>query len=217
MSKPLKKYENIIWDWNGTLLNDADICIASMNTLLEKRSLDLLNKTRYLEIFGFPVKDYYKKAGFDFEKEAFEIPAMEYIDEYKKRIYTSSLHNKSKEMLNLFQQNNISQYILSAMEEKALLDSLGHFDIKNYFKAIYGLNDNYAVSKTEMGIKLLEEHSIDPEKTLLIGDTIHDLETAAKMNVDIVLIANGHQNKNRLLAVHNHVIDTLEDLPDYLS
>ncbi len=71
---------NIIWDWNGTLLNDVDICIKSMNHLLEKRNLTLLDINRDKAVFGFPVKDYYAKIGFDFTKENFEIPANEYMD-----------------------------------------------------------------------------------------------------------------------------------------
>ena len=71
---------NIIWDWNGTLLNDVDICVKSMNHLLEKRNLPLLDINRYKTVFGFPVKDYYAKIGFDFTKENFEIPANEYMD-----------------------------------------------------------------------------------------------------------------------------------------
>ncbi|MCK4288095.1 MAG: HAD hydrolase-like protein, partial [Bacteroidales bacterium] len=61
--------KTIIWDWNGTLLNDIDICINSINILLEHRNIENLTKEIYKEIFTFPVKDYYSKAGFDFTKE----------------------------------------------------------------------------------------------------------------------------------------------------
>ncbi len=48
----------IIWDWNGTLLNDTDICVSCMNRVLKKRGLELLDVQRYREIFNFPVKIY---------------------------------------------------------------------------------------------------------------------------------------------------------------
>ena len=78
----LKDYKNIIWDWNGTLLNDLDFCIATINSLLGKRKLPLLDRNSYKANFTFPVKDYYAAIGFDFKKEAFEIPAREFIDKY---------------------------------------------------------------------------------------------------------------------------------------
>jgi len=62
----------IIWDWNGTLLDDTDICVQCMNRLLDKRGLSLLDKKKYRDIFNVQVKEYYNNAGFDFEKEDFK-------------------------------------------------------------------------------------------------------------------------------------------------
>jgi phosphoglycolate phosphatase len=76
----LKQLKSIIWDWNGTLLNDLDFCISTINILLKKRELPLLNHYSYKEVFSFPVKDYYQAVGFDFSKEDFAIPAQEFID-----------------------------------------------------------------------------------------------------------------------------------------
>jgi hypothetical protein len=59
-------YKNIIWDWNGTLLNDITICIKSMNILLKERTLPLISEDKYRDIFTFPVRNYYEQLGFDF-------------------------------------------------------------------------------------------------------------------------------------------------------
>ena len=68
----IKAYKHIIWDWNGTLLDDVDIVIDCMNSLLKKRNLPLLHVDKYKDIFTFPVKDYYSQLGFDFTTEPFE-------------------------------------------------------------------------------------------------------------------------------------------------
>ena len=76
-------YTHIIWDWNGTLLDDADWCLTIINTLLTNRKLQPIKDIdAYRDIFGFPVIDYYRRAGFDFDKEPFEIPAKEFISLY---------------------------------------------------------------------------------------------------------------------------------------
>ncbi len=62
---------SIIWDWNGTLLNDLDLCISAINVLLGKRELPLLNRQTYKAVFSFPVKDYYKAVGFRFFQRKF--------------------------------------------------------------------------------------------------------------------------------------------------
>ena len=62
----MKKYNHIIWDWNGTLLNDRWLCVEAINQALNKRNLPMLTEGKYKDVFSFPVEDYYKKVGFDF-------------------------------------------------------------------------------------------------------------------------------------------------------
>ena len=73
MKMESSKYTHVIWDWNGTLLDDNWLCVEVMNTLLSSRNLPLLTLERYRDIFDFPVKNYYEKLGFNFKKESFEI------------------------------------------------------------------------------------------------------------------------------------------------
>ena len=63
---------------------------------------------------------------------------------------------------------------------------------------IAGLGDHYASSKIERGKELLGDLKADPTKTLMIGDTVHDFEVAQSIGSDCVLLANGHNKKERL-------------------
>ncbi len=81
----------IIWDWNGTLLNDVQMCVNCMNVLLGKRNLPRLSFDTYRNVFNFPVRDYYEKIGFDFTCEDFEVPAKEFMDLYHRFLPETSL------------------------------------------------------------------------------------------------------------------------------
>ena len=94
--------KTIIWDWNGTLLDDLELSLDSVNVLLEERNLPKLTVERYKDIFGFPVVNYYVKAGFDFEKEAFEIPAKKYVKLYAAGANDLRLFPDATETLNFF-------------------------------------------------------------------------------------------------------------------
>ena len=50
--------EYIIWDWNGTLMDDSAASLRAMNKVLEKYGLERLSNKRYMDIFTFPVVDY---------------------------------------------------------------------------------------------------------------------------------------------------------------
>ncbi len=199
----------IIWDWNGTLLNDAEFCVRCMNKVLKKREMRTIDLDRYKSVFTFPVKDYYTAIGFDFNEEEFEVPAMEFIDEYYKNIGSTKLHSSVLEVLEFFKSKGVKQFVLSAMEHGNLLLSLKEKGIFDYFEEVVGIDNHYAHSKVEMGEELFRKLNIDIKSTLMIGDTIHDFEVANKLNISCLLIADGHQNKNRLLSVTPNVISNL--------
>jgi phosphoglycolate phosphatase len=202
----------IIWDWNGTLLNDIELCVETINQMLEKRNLTLLTQASYKEVFSFPVKDYYQKIGFDFQTEAFEIPALEFINQYNEKVSGCSLHQNAIRVLNYFQSIGIRQFILSAMKQDILEECLRHYQIDHYFEHVSGLDNHYAVSKLENGHRLIAGLKLDVSDLVFIGDTIHDFEVASSLGCTSILIANGHQSKQVLQETGALVLDRLDQL-----
>jgi phosphoglycolate phosphatase len=211
------KKKALIWDWNGTLLNDIDICIESMNRLLSERKLPCLDRKRYREIFTFPVQQYYEKAGFDFSKEDFKKPAIEFIDLYYNRLPEAQLFNDVETVLENLEKLGYFQTVLSAMEHKGLVMSLKAKGIYGYFNLVNGIGDHYAHSKLEVGEGLLKKLDYEKKEILLIGDSLHDLEVAETLGLDSLLISNGHQSKEKLRARTPFVIDDLKVIPELLD
>ncbi len=207
----------IIWDWNGTLLNDTDICIESMNLLLQKRNHPVLTKDRYREIFTFPVRDYYIKAGFNFESEPFDLIALEFMDLYFSRLPKANIFSEAGQVLSIFQQRKITQVLISAMEHEALVNSVKEKALFKFFNYISGIEDHFAVGKTENAKKIVKELHLDLSKTLLIGDTIHDYEVADELGVQCLLVANGHQSIERLKNLSCEVVENLNMVTDIIN
>ena len=78
------KYKNVVWDWNGTLLNDVKVGVNTLNDMLGRRGLPLLSVEDYKEKFGFPVIDFYDRVGFDMEKESFHELSVDFVETYDK-------------------------------------------------------------------------------------------------------------------------------------
>ena len=205
-------YTHIIWDWNGTLLDDVAWCIIQINTMLSKRGLPTLNSTQsYHRVFGFPVKDYYQRAGFDFKKESFETLAVEFIELYHNNDNSCLLHSDAEKTLESFQRKGVHQVILSASESKNLLSQIKQFDIDFYFDEILGISNIYADNKIDIGKAYIER--VKPDQAVLIGDTTHDKEVADVLGIACILVASGHQDKQDLLSCGATVVDCLTDLP----
>ncbi len=208
----LKNYTHIIWDWNGTLLDDAWLCVDVMNGMLKERGLPQKMLDEYKELFDFPVRDYYLKLGFDFDNEPFDEVGMEFIVRYNKRQGETLLHPEVIDVLTKIKAHGFSQNILSAREQGELINETRLLGVFGFFDHIRGLDDHYAHGKTDVGFHLVKEIGASKEKMLFIGDTRHDAEVASEIGIDCILIPNGHHSELRLQQLKLPMINTLNDL-----
>jgi phosphoglycolate phosphatase len=208
----MKNKTTIVWDWNGTLLNDVRMCVDAINVLLGGRHLPLLDLTRYRDIFTFPVIDYYRAAGFDFAQEPFEKPAMEFIDLYHQKLAEAGLFADVVAVLDYFKKRGKQQVILSAMEQDSLLKTLDVHRISPYFEHVYGLQDHYAHGKIALGEDLIKKLDRPLNEMIFVGDTLHDREVADHLGIDVVLVCNGHQSRTRLKESGAQVVSSLTEL-----
>ncbi len=204
--------QHVIWDWNGTLLNDLDICLTVINGMLKNRGLISITRRGYLDIFGFPVKDYYLKLGFDFSQEPFEEISTEFITAYEQGRQGCSLMEGSIDLLNLLNNKGINQSILSASKKTYLDQAVIDYKIKDFFSLIDGLDNHHAAGKLSLARVHIEKLNLDPQSILLIGDTLHDAEIAQELGLHCCLIPNGHQSKKRLELSGASLAESLVDL-----
>jgi phosphoglycolate phosphatase len=212
MIKKIGNYKHIIWDWNGTLINDVWLAVEAMNKMLAKRHLPGIDSKKYREIFDFPVTKYYLKLGFDFSKESFEELTVEFINVYYQCFNKCKLNEGVEVVLKKISDMGIHQSILSASKEDVLIEKIKYFGIDKYFCRIMGLENHYAESKVEEGKKWIAELNLNPQDVLLIGDTIHDYDVSKHMGCDCLLVANGHNSYERLAKLGIEVISTLKEI-----
>ena len=211
------QYKHIIWDCNGTLINDAWLFVDVMNGVLKERNMKIITLNKYREIFEFPVENYYKTLGFNLIKEPFQKCGLEFIHAYKKRRYEAKLHLKVNFVLSELLSMNINHSILSAQNQILLDDLTKHYKIRNYFTEIIGLNDYFAHSKVDKGIELMKKIEFDSKEVLFIGDTDHDFEVAQTLGTDCLLISHGHHCHSRLKKTGAPIVSSLEDIFEFIG
>lgn len=201
------RYSHVVWDWNGTILDDAGLCVDIINGLLAARGKPLLTLEGYRAIFRFPVRDYYVDAGFDFSSETFEAVGKEWADEYERRKAECAPRPGVLEVLRGLHERGLGQSLLSAYSQPALEEMAGSYGLKGLFTHIRGLDNIYAPGKVALGKKLISDLGGDGRTVLMVGDTGHDLEVAGAMGADCVLLAGGHQSGSRLAALGARVLE----------
>lgn len=205
-------YKHIIWDWNGTLLNDIELCKDIINEIIIEHGLPKLSLEDYREIFTFPVKEYYRKAGLPVDNGSFEKLGKDFISMYESRKYNCSLFPKAEAVLSEIKKAGIKQSVLSAYSQEMLDEFIGHFNLTHYFEKLVGLDNIYATSKLENGKKWMAELGLSKGEALMIGDTLHDCDVAFGMGADSLLIAAGHQNREKLSVCRGTILNSLDDV-----
>ena len=208
----LSDYQHILWDWNGTIVDDAHLCIESLNILLAQRNLQQVPLREYQEHFKFPVRDFYRQRGFDFDRESYDQVAEDFISHYHHHRFECQLHSGIVELFHYFSALNIPQSILSAYRQDSLVEAVEHYGLSPFFDQINGLDNNHAGSKKNLGLQRLGQLDLDPQQVLYIGDTDHDAEVAEAMGVTSLLLEGGHQSRARLEATGVTVFATPQEL-----
>ena len=132
-------YDTVIWDFNGTLVDDAMLGINAANKMLRDRGLrEISGIDEYRERFFFPVKDYYQSLGFDFDREPYSELAKEWFTAYLAGEPSLEPMKDAAEALEIVKNAGLRQIVLSASESSLLLSQIERFGFSKYFDDIIG-------------------------------------------------------------------------------
>ena len=209
--------ELILWDWNGTLLDDVALCQDALNRLLARFGYpQRYTREQYRAIFGFPIEDYYRRAGFDFTRNSFAELAESYMQDYIPASESCPLADGALYALEAFRTAGVRQVILSASPVTTLERQVRERNVLPYFDRLLGLGDIYAKSKVEVGLAYLQEEGFDPAKAVMIGDSVHDFEVAQALGVGCVLQSSGHQPPETLCQTGAPVVAGLREAAELI-
>jgi phosphoglycolate phosphatase len=207
----MKSKLSIVWDWNGTLLDDVNACIDSINAMLSCREKASIGIEEYREHFGFPVRNYYRQVGFDLDVEDWDALCVEYHGHYATYSKDAALQDGALQALQTFEGLSLPMFILSACERSLLEQMVVERGIRDHFVQMYGLSNLHAQSKAHLGRELTEQHDLQG-RMLLVGDTAHDFEVAMEIGCGCVLMEGGHQSRSKLEQCSCHIVSNMTEL-----
>tara|TARA_B100000029_G_C17501367_1_gene932775 strand:+ start:794 stop:1432 length:639 start_codon:yes stop_codon:yes gene_type:complete len=206
------KIKNIIWDWNGTLINDAYLFVNIMNTTLIKQGLPEISLADYKNNFCFPIQKYWKKLGFKFTKTQFDTMNASFLALYRSKMKEPDLQPHALDVLSFAKKQSIKQFVLSASEHNLLLESVRFYKIEHFFVDVVGVDNLNAEGKELLAKNLMNKHGLIGSETVVVGDTLYDERVAAAISAGLFLVACGHFNKDRLNVKRAEICNSLIDI-----
>lgn len=192
----------LIWDWNGTLLDDVDAGVNALNRMLAARKLPTITRDIYRAHFGFPVRPFYTWLGMDPDHEWDRICV-----EFHDLLHEEPQHIRPDAVaaLEYVRAHGVRQSILSALRQDLLLRDTATEGVQDFFDEIYGVDNLSGATKLSRGHDLIARLGAtgalpSGARLLFVGDTLHDAEVGTALGATPVLVAGGHQSAARLRA-----------------
>ncbi|MBP5286080.1 MAG: HAD family hydrolase [Kiritimatiellae bacterium] len=189
--------KHVLWDWNGTLLDDTPAALDTLNKMILRRGGRPITMAFYRDNFAFPVKPFYERIGIVLENEDWDSIAIEYHDVYAAE--PKELNRDSLEALALVEKAGARQSIISALRQDLLEGELSRRGIAGRFDHVCGVDNLDGAGKIHRALEL--RGMIAGDDAVVIGDALHDKEVADAIGAKCVLCAQGSHSAGRLRKV----------------
>lgn len=186
----------ILWDWNGTLLDDTSAALATLNTMLRRRGVKEIGLEFYRDNFAFPVRPFYESIGMVLDNEDWDELAREYHDLYAQQ--PKRLNPDAVAALKTVAAAGVKQSIISALRQDLLDEAVLSYGVREYFEYVCGVDNLDGESKLSRAEELVR--MLGARNFVVIGDALHDKEVADRLGCGCVLCSQGSHSHSRLSA-----------------
>ena len=201
---------HIVWDWNGTLLDDLPVVILAANASTARFGVGPIDEEGYRDHFTRPVRTFYDSLFGRLVSDAeWEDLNDRFHDEYFTRADTANLASDALDALSAVEDNGWGQSLLSMSPQGWLEQIVGERGLADKFTLIDGLNMETGGLKAEHMKSHLHTLGVDPARTVVVGDTPDDAAAARHVGAHVVLYNGGSHHLPHLEATGAPVAHTL--------
>lgn len=187
-------FKNLIFDWSGTLVDDLGPVLDATNAVLVRYGCAPLSREEFRRSFRLPYGEFYAEW----------LPGVELgeLEEHFRVAFAASsapvlVLPHAREKLAWCAQHGVRCFVLSSMDGQAFARQLEEFGLGGAFEATYA----GVIDKRGKIHEILASHGLDPQQTALIGDMVHDVETARHGGIAAIAVLTGYTHAEALAAV----------------
>ena len=202
--------KHIIWDWNGTLLNDLAIIIESVNRTVGSVGIPAITLDDYRTHYTRPVKQFYDNiAGYEIDAETWQGIDGLFHANYRNMVSDAQLAAGAEEALRSIDDGPHGQSLLTMASAAELELAFELFDVERFFDVAQANTGPAGGFKSDLLADHLARLDVDPREVTMIGDTVDDGQAALDNEIGCVLYDDGSHHRHDLETVGVPITDSI--------
>jgi phosphoglycolate phosphatase len=209
----MKQYQLVIFDWDGTITNSIPLVLKCAERVAKENDLPIPSLTVIKKSMGLGNVDFGLNVfpGLD-PTQAMDLFYKYYLAE---KGNTEQLYPKAKETLNALFQRGKKLAVATNKYRISLEKSLKDFQIDHLFSAVRCGDDQYFKPDPLVIVGILEELGMNSDQSVMIGDSIYDMQLARNAKVDAIAVTYGAHFKEDLISYQP--VACIDDIHELLN
>jgi len=194
-----RRFDLLVFDWDGTVVDSADQIVASLQAAAADLSLPVPSNQQARHIIGLGLVDALTYLFPGLPKEAYPSLAERYRHHYLARDHHIKLFEGAYEALQSFRDSGFRLAVATGKARRGLERALQSTNLTSIFHASRCADEGQPKPHPEMLLYLIDTMGVDRTRTLMIGDTTHDLLMARSAGVEALAVAYGAHPRDLLI------------------
>lgn len=193
-----KRFELIVFDWDGTLLDSAGAIVACIQAAAIDLGLEPPSEERARHVIGLGLHEALRHALPELEQERHMELADRYRHHYLARDHELPLFDGAAELVRDLAADGYLLAVATGKSRKGLDRALAASGLGECFHTSRCADECHSKPHPQMLEEIMGELGVSPRLTLMIGDTTHDLQMAQNAGVGALAVAYGAHDRQVL-------------------
>jgi phosphoglycolate phosphatase len=196
-----RKYDLIVWDWDGTVMDSTAVIASSIQSACRDLGLNIPSDEAARHVIGMGLADALRYASPDAPESLYEPLADRYRHYFLAQDDAIPLFEGAKETIAELHEGGRWLAVATGKSRRGLDRALNSSGMAQYFHATRTADQAFSKPHPAMLLEIMEELGVEPQRTLMVGDTTHDLQMAINAGVDAVGVTHGAHPAEQLRAL----------------
>lgn len=194
-----KRYDLIVFDWDGTVMDSTAIIAASIQAACRDLDLTVPDDETARHVIGLGLIQALRHAVPDAPEAMYDPLVARYRHHFLSQDQAIPLFEGARETIAELHDAGYSLGVATGKNRAGLDRALASTGLARYFHATRTAEQTFSKPHPAMLFELMEELAVSAQRTLMVGDTTHDVLLAQNAGVDVVAVAYGAHPAEQLL------------------